>query len=199
MNKTTQSAELLGISIDSAIIGALIGVIGSFSVLAARHHLRKRRLRKALREEIRTMAADLYRYAETVAGKEADAINVPPDPVLRTVFESNASLLGLLSEKEIQELTHFYGLTEKVRKRVSTLSSMSNPPAYELQVLQRDLIELNNQKNTVLKTLESNLLCAKSSQDEDERVYSDIDLPNYDVVDYLEQTEKEDERDSQPE
>jgi len=95
MNETAQSAELLGISIDSAIIGAVIGVIGSFLVLAARRQLRKRRLRKALREEVRTMAEDLYRYAETVAGKEPDAIIVPPDPVLRTVFENNASLLGL--------------------------------------------------------------------------------------------------------
>lgn len=195
MNETAQSAELLGISIDSAIIGAVIGVIGSFLVLAARRQLRKRRLRKALREEVRTMAEDLYRYAETVAGKEPDAIIVPPDPVLRTVFENNASLLGLLSEEEVQELTRFYGLTEKVRKRISSLSSEPNPPAHELQVLQRDLIELNNRKNTVLETLESNILCAKSSRDENERVYSDIDPPNYDVVDYLEQTIGEDDSD----
>lgn len=199
MNETAQSAELLGISIDSAIIGAFIAVIGSFLVLAARHQLRKRRLRKALREEIRTMAEDLYRYAETVAGKEPDAINVPPDPVLRTVFESNASLLGLLSEEEIQELTQFYGLTEKVRKRVSSLSSRSDPPAHELRVLQRDLIELNNRKNSVLETLESHIFCAKSSRDENERVYSDIDLPDYDVVDYLERNTEEDESDRQPE
>lgn len=199
MNGTALSGELLGINIDSAIIGAVIGVIGSFLVLALRHQLRKRRLRKALRAEIRTMAEDLYRYAETVAGKEPDAIVVPPDPVLRTIFENNASELGMLSGKEVKQLTQFYGLAEAVRQRISTLSSESNPPAYELQVLRRDLIQLNNRKNSVLEALEGKILCAKSSVDENERVYSDVDAPDYDVVDYLEQAIAADESNHQPE
>ncbi|WP_254767390.1 hypothetical protein [Salinilacihabitans rarus] len=145
------------------------------------------------------MSEDLYRYAETIAGKEPDAIIVPPDPILRTVFENNASLLGLLSEEEVQELTQFYGLTENVRKRISTLSSQSDPPTHELKVLQRDLIQLNNQKNSVLKTLEGHILCAKSSVDEDNRIYSDIDSPDYDVVDYLEQQTEGNGHDTQAE
>lgn len=191
MNKAAQSGEVVGISIDSAIIGAVIGFLGSFMILAVRRQLRKRRLRKALREEIRTMSEDLYRYAETVAGKEPGAIIVPPDPVLRTVFENNAAELGTLSGKEVKELTRFYGLAETVRRRISTLSSEPDQPTYELQVLQRDLIQLNNRKNSVLETLEGKILCAKSSVTEDERVYSDVAVPDYDVVDYLEKESSE--------
>lgn len=187
MNHTTTSGDLLGLGIDNVtlLVGALIGVLGSLLVLGIRLQIRKRRLRKALREEIRTMATDIHRYAASVSVKDPEGIEVPPDTLVLTVYESNTSDLGLLGGSEVQEITQFYTLVQNTKQRLSALSDTSEPSVPELRLIQRDLIRLNNRKNTVISMLEDKIWWAESSEESSPEIYSDIDEPEYDPVDFL--------------
>lgn len=190
MNCTTPSGDLLGLGIDNVtlLVGALIGVIGSLLVLGIRLQIRKRRLRKALREEIRIMSTDIHRYAESVSVKDPEGIEIPPDTLVSTVYESNTSDLGLLRGSEVMEVTQFYTLVQNIQRRLSKLNNTDEPPVHELRLIQRDLIRLNNQKNTVLSMLEDNIRGAESSQESSPKIYSDIDEPEYGPVDFLDST-----------
>lgn len=192
INNTTQGGGFLGIGIDSAIIGAFIGVLGSLLVLGVRHQIRKRRLRKAIRAEIKIMADDIYRYAETLSGKSPGSIEIPPDSLVLTVYKNNASNIGLLSEDEVREITQFYALAESVKQRLSYLSESDTPPDYALRLLQRDLILLNNQKNTTILTIENKISGVELSDGSESPIYSDVTKPDYDVVDYLDDREESD-------
>ena len=70
-------------------------------------------------------------------------------------------------------------------QRLSTLSGTNDLPVHELRLIQRDLIRLNNQKNTVLSMLEDNIWRADSSEELNPEIYSDIKEPEYDPVDFL--------------
>lgn len=187
MNRTTPAGDLFGLGIDNItlLVGALIGVLGSLLVLGIRLQIRKRRLRKALREEIRTMSTDIYRYAESVSAKRPEGIEAPPDTLVLTVYESNTSDLGLLRGSEVQAVTQFYTLAQNTKQRLATLSDTNEPPVHELRLVQRDLIRLNNQKNTVISMLEDNIWGAESSKESNPEIYSMIDEPEYDPVDFL--------------
>jgi hypothetical protein len=131
------------------------------------------------------MSTDIYRYAESVSAKRPKGIEVPPDTLVLTVYKSNTSDLGLLRGSEVQEVTQFYTLAQNTKQRLATLSDTNEPPVHELRLVQRDLIRLNNQKNTVLSMLEDNIWGAKSSEESNPKIYSNIDVPEYDPVDFL--------------
>lgn len=199
MNRTTLARDMFGLGIDNItlLVGALIGVLGSLLVLGIRLQIRKRRLRKALREEIRTMSTDIHRYAESVSAKRPEGVKAPPDTLVLTVYDSNTSDLGLLSGSEVQAVTQFYTLAQNTKQRLATLSDTDEPPVYELRLVQRDLIRLNNQKNTVLSMLEDNICGAESSKKSNPEIYSTIDEPEYDLVDFLDSQIRDENQDTE--
>lgn len=83
-------------------VPASVGVLGSFSLYRKRQRDEQRRLRDALKAELKSMEF-FYNWPDGFGS------NVPEyDFVAKTVYERNANSLGLLSGKENQNIVEFY-------------------------------------------------------------------------------------------
>jgi hypothetical protein len=187
-NSTLQNAGgVLGpFGIDNLVLlaTAVIGLTGSYVIYRLRLRTRRRRLRKALREEIKAMAPSIYEKARIMSAEDRDSdFYIPTDPAIMTVFSNNSGEIGLLSDDEVEELTDFYTKAAVVSQRIQNLNTVENPNRASILQLREDLIQLNNAKNSALSELEYSLGVSPTRED----VYQDLEDPGFDCLEVLEE------------
>lgn len=184
--------QIFGLSTRNFILllTALIGIFGSIFIFWLRIQIRKRRLRMALRAEIRTMAEDIYYNADTMASKDPTGINAPLDTLIMTVYQNNSSEIGLLSTREVNNITEFYSLLQTIKSRLNKANDDSKITIDERRLLQRDFIRLNNLKNESLANIEKKLLFVTPHYYKNQDKYSSIQVPDYDLNELIESETK---------
>lgn len=187
-NTTVQSPNrIIGpFSIDNLIIlvAAVIGLLGSYTIYRLRIRTRRRRLRKALRGEIKSMAPGVYEKARIMAAEDRETdFYVPPNPVTMTVFRNNSGEIGLLSDGEVEKITAMYSKAEVVRQLVEHLDDQNDPRRATVLQLRTDLIELNNSINEALAEIETALGVERTTGP----AYEKLDDPGFDFRDELEE------------
>lgn len=188
-NSTVQNSNgVLGpFGIDNLVLlaTAIIGLGGSYSIYWLRLRTRRRRLRKAIRGEIKAMAPSIYEKAQIMAAEDLESeFYIPTDPTIITVFSNNSGEIGLLSDDEVEEVTNFYTKAAVVRQRIQDLNTADKPTKASILQLREELIQLNNAKNSALSKIECYLDSDPSSGD----MYQDLDEPGFD---YQKEWEKE--------
>lgn len=180
-NATMQNTnQIIGpISVDNLIIlaTAVIGLLGSYTIYRLRLRTRRRRLRKALRGEIESMAPGVHEKARIMAAEDRDSdLYVPPNPVTATVFQNNSGELGLLSDQEVEKITAMYSRGSVVKQLVEHLDDQDDPRREMVLQLRTDLIKFNNSMNEALAEIETALGVERSSGE----VYRKIEDPGFD-------------------
>lgn len=177
------------LSIDNLIIlvAAVIGLLGSYTIYRLRIRTRRRRLRKALRGEIKSMAPGVYEKARIMAAEDRDkGFYVPPNPVTSTVFKNNSGEIGLLTDDEVEMIAAMYSKAEVVRQLIEHLDEQDDPRRATVLQLRTDLIELNNLINDALAEIETALEVERTSG----TVYEKLDDPGFDYRDELEELDE---------
>lgn len=187
-NSTIQGSNgvISPFSIDNLVllVTAVIGLVGSYTIYRLRLRTRRRRLRKALRGEIKAMAPGVYEKARIMAAEDRDTdLYIPADPTIMAVFSNNSGEIGLLSDDELEEVIELYGTAAAVRQRIDNLSTMQDPNKSAVLQLRTELIQLNNTKNLALKEIE----CALGIDRTSGGIYHDIEDPGFDYQAVLEQ------------
>lgn len=187
-NPTLQNAGgVLGpFGIDNLVLlaTAVIGLTGSYLIYRLRLRTRRRRLRKALRGEIKAMAPSIYEKARIMSAEDRNSdFYIPTDPTIMTVFSNNSGEIGLLSDGEVEELTDFYTKAAVVSQRIQNLNTVENPNRASILQLRGDLIQLNNAKNSALSELECSLGVSPTRGD----IYQDLEDPGFDYLEVLEE------------
>jgi len=180
-NSTVQNTNgIVGpFGIDNLVLlgTAIIGLGGSYLIYRLRLRTRRRRLRKAIRGEIKAMAPSIYEKAQIMATEDRDSdFYIPTDPTIMTIFSNNSGEIGLLSDDEVKEVTDFYTKAAVVRQRIQNLNTVEDPNEASILQLREELIQLNNTKNSALTKIECSLNVSPTSGD----MYQDIDDPGFD-------------------
>jgi len=191
-NTTLQnSSGVLGpFGIDNLVLlaTAIIGLSGSYAIYRLRLRTRRRRLRKALRGEIKAMAPSIYEKARIMSAEDRDSdFYIPTDPTIMTVFLNNSGEIGLLSDGEVEEVTDFYTRAAVVSQRIQNLNTVEEPNKASILQLREDLIRLNNTKNSALSELEGSLGVSPTRGD----IYQNLEDPGFDYVEVLEEEFRE--------
>lgn len=187
-NSTLQNADgVIGpFGIDNLVLlaTAIIGLTGSYVIYRLRLRTRRRRLRKALRGEIKAMAPSIYEKARIMSAEDRDSdFYIPTDPTIMTVFSNNSGEIGLLSDDEVEEITDFYSKAAVVSQRIQNLNAIEDPNKASILQLREDLVRLNNAKNAALSELERALGVDLTTGD----VYQDLEDPGFDYLEVLEE------------
>jgi hypothetical protein len=187
-NSTLQNAGgVIGpFGIDNLVLlaTAIIGLTGSYVIYRLRLRTRRRRLRKALRGEIKAMAPSIYEKARIMSAEDRDSdFYLPTDPTIMTVFSNNSGEIGLLSDDEVEEITDFYSKAAVVSQRIQNLNAIEDPNKASILQLREDLVRLNNTKNVALSELERALGVDLTTGD----VYQDLEDPGFDYLEVLEE------------
>lgn len=187
-NSTVQNAggAIGPFGIDNLVLlaTAIIGLVGSYIIYRLRLRTRRRRLRKALRGEIRAMAPSIYEKARIMASEDRDSdFYIPTDPTVMTVFSNNSGEIGLLSDDEVEKVTRFYSNAAVVSQRIQNLNAVENPHKASVLQLREDLVQLNNSKNFTLSELENSLGVDVTTGE----MYDDLDDPGFDYLEVLEE------------
>lgn len=163
---------------------AIIGLTGSYVIYRLRLRTRRRRLRKALRGEIKAMAPSIYEKARIMSAEDRDSdFYLPTDPTIMTVFSNNSGEIGLLSDDEVEEITDFYSKAAVVSQRIQNLNAIEDPNKASILQLREDLVRLNNTKNVALSELERALGVDLTTGN----VYQDLEDPGFDYLEVLEE------------
>jgi hypothetical protein len=187
-NSTLQNAGgVIGpFGIDNLVLlaTAIIGLTGSYVIYRLRLRTRRRRLRKALRGEIKAMAPSIYEKARIMSAEDRDSdFYLPTDPTIMTVFSNTSGEIGLLSDDEVEEITDFYSKAAVVSQRIQNLNAIEDPNKASILQLREDLVRLNNTKNVALSELERALGVDLTTGD----VYLDLEDPGFDYLEVLEE------------
>ena len=187
-NSTLQNAGgVIGpFGIDNLVLlaTAIIGLTGSYVIYRLRLRTRRRRLRKALRGEIKAMAPSIYEKARIMSAEDRDSdFYLPTDPTIMTVFSNNSGEIGLLSDDEVEEITDFYSKAAVVSQRIQNLNAIEDPNKASILQLREDLVRLNNTKNVALSELERALGVDLTTGN----VYQDLEDPGFDYLEVLEE------------
>jgi hypothetical protein len=162
---------------------AVIGLAGSYVIYRLRLRTRRRRLRKALRGELKAMAPSIHEKARIMAAEDRDSdFYIPTDPTISTVFSNNPEEIGLLSDDEVVKLTDFYSKAAAVSQRIQNLNAVENPNKASVLQLREELIHINNSKNIALSELENNLGIDQTTGE----IYQDLEDPAFDYLEVLE-------------
>jgi hypothetical protein len=114
------------------LIASVIGVVGSFLLYLKRRYDSRKKLKRALATELRGMeqipeiANNLQSLSNAPPESRLSASSVPPAETFpTTVYEENASDLGLLSEEDLNEVVEFYS---ELLQHKGTIEGVRNDP-----------------------------------------------------------------------
>lgn len=143
------------------LFASIIGVVGSYLLYLNRRKDRREKLKRALAFEISEMdqlpqASDtLEGLSEAPPSSRLSASKIPPAEAFpTTVYESNTSDLGLMSDDELESVVDFYtsmiqykGVIDAVR------ADAENTPMPDHETIVTAIPQMATQRNEVLQTL----------------------------------------------
>lgn len=141
------------------LIGALATFLARWAIVVIETRKDRTRLRKALLEEVVTMSEsiDEMAYLLKPMRPEGDAVQIPMDVLLTTVYESNVGRLGMLTDEEVEQVTSFYSQCEVVRRLLHDLSEKDEIRPGSVDLLRQNAIELQGKMVEVRQTLSGEL------------------------------------------
>ncbi|MFB6176394.1 MAG: hypothetical protein ABEI99_04490 [Halobaculum sp.] len=152
----------------SAAIGAFFGAATGFLVRLTlslvRDWIERRRLRRGLYEEIKTMSGDIDTVTRDLKSVRpgSESVRIPPDVFVTTTYESNAGRVGLLTDREIDDIVEFYSMCFRARRLLDSVED--GEAAGAVNELRESMIELHGQMRTAMGTLEGKLSLDRDEQ-----------------------------------
>jgi len=168
--------DIIGtISIISTVV---IGFLGSFGLYWKQRKDKRRKLRKALRSEVESI--NISPYAEAIVSENVKKNGWPlpeTSPFTSDIYINNSSDIGLLSDSEIEKVVDFYSKAHRTEKEIKRAHGERETPLAKNPFMTiHSLLELNNQRNDILKELDQEL---GEYRDTSELYY--VDLEEWDV------------------
>lgn len=141
------------------LVGALATFLARWAIVWIKACKERTRLRKALFEEVVAMSESIDEIANLLKPMrpEGDAVQIPTDVLLTTVYESNVGQLGMLSDEEVEQVTKFYSQCEVVRRLLNDLSEKDKVRPGSVDLLRQNAIELQGKMVEVRRTLSDKL------------------------------------------
>lgn len=138
-----------------AIIGFLATIIGSFGLYFKRELDKKERLRAALiteienMEEMETIGEDDYiDYL-----KKEDYAVLPKETFNTTIYENNASKLGLLEREEIEAIIEYYTSLKVLRSYFDSYEFGNEIPEHTLYFIDMLANDIEDHRESALNIL----------------------------------------------
>lgn len=141
------------------LVGALATFLARWAIVTIKTCKERTRLRRALLEEVVTMSESIDEIANLLKPMrpEGNAVQIPTDVLLTTVYESNTGRLGILSDEEVKQVTKFYSQCEVVRRLLHDLSEKDEVRPGSVDLLRQNAIELQGKMVEVRQTLSGEL------------------------------------------
>lgn len=143
------------------LIASVIGVVGSYLLYITRRGDRREKLKRALAFEISEMD-QLAQASDTLEGlsnpppqSRLSASKVPPAEAFpTTVYESNTSDLGLMSDDELESVVDFYTSVIQYKGIIDGLrADPDETPMPDHEMIVTAIPEIAEQRNEVLRKL----------------------------------------------
>lgn len=176
-NSTSGGSNALSILAEVSLgtwIGFLVTLIASFGVLVARTWSRRKRLRRALTEEINNQ--NISRIVESVDsdldteladndndnGYQVDASQLPPASSIPTqLYESSAVNIGILPSVEISRLVSYYSLLTTQKGIIQSIRSSEEVAYADKRELCENISDLEQMRSDVLSDLQDSTVCER--------------------------------------
>jgi hypothetical protein len=149
--------------ITSVLLSVVAGGVGGVATRVVfswyRDRKSRRRLRESIYEEVGTNADEIEGMAHSleVVKPHGDAVRVPPDTLVTTVYESNAESLGLLPKREANAIVEFYTDCYRVRRILAEIDDTDNVDSSTAMYLRSAAIELHRETEELLDTMEEQI------------------------------------------
>jgi uncharacterized coiled-coil DUF342 family protein len=141
------------------LVGAIATFFGRLGLVSWKNRKKRTRLRKALLEEVVTMSESIDEMATLLKPMRpgGEAIQIPTDMLLTTVYQNNVGQLGMLTDEEVKQVTKFYSKCEVVRRLLDDLSEKDEIRPGAVDLLRQKVMELQGQMVEVRQTLSDEL------------------------------------------
>lgn len=140
-------------------VGALATFFARLGIVKIKTRKRRNRLRKALFEEVDAMSDNIDEIANLLKPMrpEGEAVQIPTDVLLTTVYKNTVENLGILSDDEVEKITNFYSQCEVVRRLLQDLPEKDRVQPGSVDHLRQNAIELQGKMVEVRKILSDKL------------------------------------------
>lgn len=162
--------------ISAAIIGALLGSIGTYLTRSYFRHKEKTERAQQLRRSLFYELAEMQELAAYSEDRRPSQVSLALTTT--TVFENNAAEIGMLSSEEVEALVRFYTSAQIVSDQLGTTIEVATnsevPGVHDYSPIKENILSLQTQWVNAISVLSDKLYFVDDLKLEHTEVASDV-------------------------